>query len=87
MKSIALPQAEPYGLLNIVMRWEPPTNPHCSNCRFATVNGSPDAPMVACAQGHGTGAKPLPLLIRGKNARGFRSARTCPDFSSMSDER
>ncbi len=84
---IALPQANnSYVLMHAVMSWDPPSIPHCSNCRHAIVSGGVSGPIVECAQAHGRGAISLFRLIRPKQPRGFRAAITCPDFASMSDE-
>lgn len=73
-------------VLNVILEWEPPKAPHCSNCRFALVSGDPNEPVASCAQGHGPSSISLWRLIRSKSPRGFRSAEKCPDFSIMSDE-
>jgi hypothetical protein len=66
--------------------WEPPTVPHCSDCAHARVSGATDSPTVSCYAGHGKDKIDLWRLIRRTGRRGFRSALTCSDFSSMSDD-
>lgn len=73
-------------LLNVLTEWEPPKVPHCSNCLYCTVGGSPLDPTVSCAQAHGRANVPLWRLIRRQRPVGFRAAISCPDFRSMSDE-
>lgn len=58
---------------------------HCSNCRHAIVSGQPERPQVQCENGYGR-AISLWQLIRAKNPSPFRSAASCPDFDSMSDD-
>lgn len=67
----------------LIRAWEPPETPHCSDCRWAIVGGTPDEPTVSCAQAHGPAEIPLWRLIRPKHPRGFRSAEKCPHFDSM----
>lgn len=73
---------EPGTLLNTVMRWEVPEKPHCSNCRFAIVQGNPDKPETYCAKGHGN-VMDLWALIRSMRPRQFTPAERCPDFEGM----
>ena len=63
----------------LIEGWEPPTSPHCSNCLGARVRGYPEAPEAYCGKGHGP-PKPLWVLLRQRNARGFARAEKCPDW-------
>jgi hypothetical protein len=71
--------------LQVIQGWEPPVVPHCSNCRHASVSGSPDEPTVSCAMAHGTREISLWRLIRPLRPLGFRAAINCPDFASMDE--
>lgn len=74
-------------LVRVLDVWEPPQNPHCSNCFHAKVSGPADRPLVRCAQGQGRRTeRSLASLLR-RGGYGFRSARDCEFYSSMSDDR
>ena len=73
----------------IIENWRPSKHPvSCANCKNAKVmGGQADADvLVDCIKGHGDGPLPLSRLIRPRAPRSFRTARTCPDFTSMSDD-
>lgn len=89
MKSLTLrvtPAEERAAVVRLCRQWEVPTEPRCSNCLHATVHGTPEHPVVSCYHGHGKAEMDLWRMIRPYRPVGFRSAVTCPDFSSMSDD-
>lgn len=70
------------SLYDVICNWEPPTRAHCSNCLYAKVSGSPERPMVTCAQGRGRQME-LWGLIRSQRPRQFLAAEKCPDYEGM----
>lgn len=72
-----------YTVKRVVDDWEPPTDPHCSNCLHAKVGGPVRDPQVRCAKNQGRIVVPLVKLIRPRRPIQFRPARECPDFESM----
>jgi hypothetical protein len=74
-----------YTLRALIQRWEPPVQPHCSDCRWACVSGNPRNPTVRCAKGQGRVEMSLAQLIRASRPLQFRPARACPYFESMED--
>jgi hypothetical protein len=72
--------------LPMIDTWTPPRVAHCSNCLHCKVSQSEYGLVVSCAQGYDKGvSRPMSVVIRAHNARGFRNARQCPDYTSMSD--
>ena len=83
--TVTLLDVTPPGLQLWIEAWDPDKRPvHCSNCKYAKVNGWPSDLRVICAKGHGT--HPFASLIRPRNPKGIRDATKCEDFTSMSDE-
>jgi hypothetical protein len=81
---------DPLGALERALEhWDPelPNRAvHCANCANAVVSGEPDLPEVSCEMGWGAHEpRPLIFMVRPERPRGFRTARQCPDFRSMSD--
>jgi hypothetical protein len=77
-----------YDLSRMILNWEPPSRPACSNCANCRVYGNADAPLVYCSAGHGQHGEQqqqveLGRVIREKRPIGFRAAASCPDFDDM----
>lgn len=69
-----------------IREWTPARRPvHCSNCAECRITTGIFGVMAQCAKGYGE-EKPISIVIRLENPRGWRDANKCPSFRSMNDD-